>query len=240
LFSGNTNDLDGDSNETGTDTMKPKILPTLDHERSLGAPEFVVAGVDEVGRGCLAGPVVAGAVILPRSFYESQVLPAELREVRDSKLLSPEKRERLAPWIREHVAAWAIGEASVQEIDQLNIYHASHLAMVRAVQGLKHKPALALIDGNALPKGLAPLGVRGQTLVKGDMKSLSIACASILAKVHRDALLDEYESRYPGYGFGAHKGYSTPGHQRALQALGAIEVHRRSFGPVAQVLVARS
>jgi ribonuclease HII len=216
-----------------------KILPTLEHERALGAPEVLVAGVDEVGRGCLAGPVVAGAVILPREFYISDALPEELRAVRDSKLLTPEKREKLAPWIRSHALAWAIGEATVAEIDTINIYHASHLAMVRAVQGLSQKPAIALVDGNALPKGLAPIGLRGQTLVKGDMKSLAIACASILAKVHRDALLDEFETRYPGYGFGAHKGYSTPAHQRALRERGALEVHRRSFAPVAEVLARR-
>ncbi len=219
--------------------MSLKIAPTLEHERALGAPEVIVAGVDEVGRGCLAGPVVAGAVILPREFYINDDIPEELRSVRDSKLLTPEKREKLAPWIRAHALSWAVGEASVAEIDSINIYHAAHLAMVRAVQGLSQKPAIALVDGNALPKGLAPIGVRGQTLVKGDMKSLAIACASILAKVHRDALLDEFESRYPGYGFGAHKGYSTPAHQKALRELGALEVHRRTFAPVAEVLARR-
>jgi len=213
-----------------------KITPTLEHERALGAPGVLVAGVDEVGRGCLAGPVVAGAVILPRGFYINDDIPEELRSVRDSKLLTPEKREMLAPWIRTHALAWAVGEASVAEIDSINIYHAAHLAMVRAVQGLSQKPAIALVDGNALPKGLAPIGVRGQTLVKGDMKSLAIACASILAKVHRDALLEEFESRYPGYGFGAHKGYSTPAHQKALRERGALDVHRRTFAPVAEVL----
>ncbi len=213
-----------------------RVSPTLLHERELGAPGQRIAGVDEVGRGCLAGPVVAGAVILPELFFEGSGVPAELLEVRDSKLLSAETRERLVPWIQKYALAWAIGEASVEEIDEINIYHAAHLAMVRAVKKLSVRPDIALIDGNALPKGLIEWGVKGRPLVKGDMKSLSIACASVLAKVHRDAILDEYESLYPGYGFGAHKGYSTPIHQRALKSLGALSVHRRSFGPVAEAL----
>ncbi len=219
-----------------TKTSIGSKVPTLEFEIAAGAPEFLVAGVDEVGRGCLAGPVVSGAVILPADLYAAPQWPAELHEVRDSKLLSPQQRERLAPWIRSFALAWSVGEASVQEIDSLNIYHAAHLSMKRAVEGLKVQPQIALIDGNAVPKSLISLGVKGQPLVKGDMRSVTIACASILAKVHRDAILERYEAEYPGYGFGAHKGYSTPAHQRALIEKGALSIHRTSFAPVAKVL----
>jgi ribonuclease HII len=210
--------------------------PTLDFERAAGAPEICVAGVDEVGRGCLAGPVVSGAVILPPELFVQPEWPEELLQVRDSKLLSPERREQLAPWIKNYALSWHVGEASVLEIDTLNIYHAAHLSMKRAVAGLTIQPKIALVDGNAVPKGLMELGLKGQAIVKGDLRSVSIACASILAKVHRDAILDEYEALYPGYGFGAHKGYSTPAHQKALVSHGALAVHRRSFAPVAKVL----
>ncbi|MCM2279372.1 MAG: ribonuclease HII [Oligoflexia bacterium] len=209
------------------------IKPTIEWETVHGHPRLRVVGVDEVGRGCLAGPVVAGAVILP-SEIDFSAHPW-LSEITDSKELSPQARERLAPLIRSWVLAWGVGEASVEEIDRVNIYHAAHLAMVRAVDALALKPDHALIDGNAIPKGLK---CTSTAIVKGDLQCLSIAAGSIIAKVHRDRLMAQLDARYPGYGFGAHKGYSTPTHARALKSLGACEIHRRSFAPVAAVLSA--
>jgi ribonuclease HII len=189
-------------------------------------------GIDEVGRGCLAGPVVAGALILP------EIIDFErdpwLREVADSKLLTPEKREELAPKIELWAAAFGVAQASVEEIDRINIFHASHLAMVRAAETALARfgaqKVHALVDGNMLPKSLA---VPATAVVKGDLKSLSIAAASILAKVWRDRHMTQLALRYPGYGFEGHKGYSTPAHSRALSELGACPEHRRSFAPVA-------
>ncbi len=206
--------------------------PNLDFEVQFGFPRLTIVGVDEVGRGCLAGPVVAGAVVLPPSVLDQP--PEWLGQVADSKLLTPDKREFLNPLIADWVLDSALGVASVEEIDRINIYHASHLAMVRAVQGLKRvKPQHVLIDGNKVPRDLK---ISSSAIVKGDMKCLTIACASILAKVWRDRLMVELDQQYPGYGLGGHKGYSTPVHQRALQELGATPIHRRSFGPVAAVL----
>jgi len=202
-----------------------------DWELRSGHPAQVVVGVDEVGRGCLAGPVVAGAVVLPEAI-DLEACPW-LADVNDSKKLTPEARERLAPLIRAWAAACAVAEASVEEIDRINIYHASHLAMTRAIDALGRRVEHILVDGNAAPKGLR---CPATAIVKGDGRVLSIACASILAKVHRDHLMQEYESRFPGYGFGVHKGYSTPIHSRALKEKGACEIHRRSFGPVAEAL----
>jgi ribonuclease HII len=203
-------------------------------EKEYGHPSRPVAGVDEVGRGCLAGPVVAAAVVLPleRSGLDS-VKHSWLLEVQDSKRLTPAVRERLAPRIRAWAAAFAVGEASVEEIDQLNIHHATHLAMRRALDGLSLPPGFALIDGNRVPSGLKQPGL---AVVKGDLRVLSIACASILAKVARDAQLIALAEEYPGYGLEVHKGYPTALHSQALDKLGASPIHRRSFGPVARAL----
>lgn len=217
-------------------TSPPALKPTLDWEiKSGGYPRALVCGVDEVGRGCLAGPVVAGAVILPARVD----MDAEpwLSEVTDSKNLSPEVRSRLAPLIEKWALASAIGAASVEEIDQINIYHASHLAMVRALEGvtssLGRAPDHVLVDGNVVPKAIR---VRATAVVRGDLKCLSIAAGSIIAKVYRDRLMEELDVKHPGYGFAKHKGYSTPMHFEALAELGACEIHRRSFAPVAKVL----
>lgn len=183
-----------------------------------------VAGVDEAGRGPLAGPVVAAAVILDTS--------RPIAGLADSKTLTATRREELAVQIRAQASAWALGMASVEEIDQLNILQASLLAMQRAVHGLSIVPSLALVDGNQAPR----LCCAVRTVVRGDATVASISAASILAKVARDAILHDLDRQYPGYGFAGHKGYPTAAHLRALEYLGPAVVHRRSFGPVRRLL----
>lgn len=183
-----------------------------------------VCGVDEAGRGPLAGPVVAAAVILdPRH---------PVVGLADSKVLSPATRDRLAPLIRANALAWAVAEASVEEIDRLNILQATLLAMQRAVHALQPAADLALIDGNRLPR----LTIAARAVVGGDASVPSISAASILAKTVRDAMLDTLDAQYPGYGFAVHRGYPTPGHLEALARLGPTPVHRRSFRPVRAAL----
>jgi ribonuclease HII len=186
--------------------------------------ETTLAGVDEAGRGPLAGPVVAAAVILDVTY--------PIAGLADSKTLSAARREELAGQIRAHASAWALGMASVEEIDRLNILQATLLAMQRAVHALAITPALVLVDGNCAPRLACPV----RTVVRGDASVKAISAASILAKVARDAMLVDLDSRYPGYGFAGHKGYPTAAHQRALEELGPSPVHRRSFGPVARLL----
>jgi ribonuclease HII len=183
-----------------------------------------LAGVDEVGRGPLAGDVVAAAVILD---------PARpIAGLRDSKKLSAPRREALALRIKEQALAWAVARATVAEIDQLNVLQAALLAMHRAVQALRPQPAYVLVDGNRLPRW----NYASEPVVKGDDRVPAIAAASILAKVQRDGELLELERQYPGYGFAAHKGYPTAAHLEALRTLGVTPVHRRSFGPVRALL----
>jgi ribonuclease HII len=187
-------------------------------------PTGLVCGIDEAGRGPLAGPVVAAAVILD---------PARpIAGLNDSKKLSEKKRDALAELIRERALAWCVAEATVEEIDRLNILHATMLAMQRAVAGLSIKPESALVDGNRCPK----LDIPSEAVVKGDGKIASIAAASILAKTVRDAGMLELHVQYPHYGFDRHMGYPTEAHCAALIAHGASPVHRRSFGPVARQL----
>jgi ribonuclease HII len=183
---------------------------------------ILVAGIDEAGRGPLAGPVVAAAVILdPRR---------PVAGLRDSKVLAPLRREELAILIRERSIAWATGSADVAEIDSLNILQATMLAMRRAVEALGVAPEEALVDGNRCP----PLACRTRAIVKGDRDIAAISAASILAKTTRDALLVELDRVYPQYGFAQHKGYGTPEHLAALERHGPCPLHRRSFAPVAQ------
>lgn len=183
-----------------------------------------LAGVDEVGRGPLAGDVVAAAVILD---------PARpIEGLRDSKKLSHTRREVLAGEIREHAAAWAVARATVAEIDELNILQASLLAMTRAVDALGMRPGYVLVDGNRLPRW----DYASEPVVGGDDRVPAIAAASILAKVQRDGELVALDAEYPGYGFAAHKGYPTKVHLSALRELGVTPVHRRSFGPVRALL----
>lgn len=191
-------------------------------------PDEGLAGVDEVGRGPLAGDVVAAAVILD---------PARpIEGLNDSKKLTEARREALAEEIREHALAWALGRASVAEIDELNILHASMLAMHRAVDGLSPSPSFVLVDGNRLPRW----PYASEPVVGGDGRVPAIAAASILAKVQRDAEMVAFEETYPGYGLAKHKGYPTRAHLEALQTLGVTPIHRRSFGPVAELLDAKS
>ena len=182
----------------------------------------LVAGIDEAGRGPLAGPVVAAAVILDAA--------RPIAGLRDSKLLSAAVRERLALEIRACALAWAVGEADVAEIDSLNILQATMLAMRRAVLGLSIAPAEAWIDGNRCPE----LACATRAIVKGDRDVAVISAASILAKTARDAMLIELDGAYPAYGFGRNKGYGTAEHLAALARHGPCPVHRRSFAPVAQ------
>ena len=183
-----------------------------------------LAGVDEVGRGPLAGDVVAAAVILD---------PARpIAGLADSKKLSAPRREQLAQQIREQALAWSVARATVAEIDRINILQASLLAMHRAVQALDPQPSYVLVDGNRLPRW----SYASEPVIKGDDRVPAIAAASILAKVQRDSELVELEQLYPGYGFAAHKGYPTAAHLQALKILGASPVHRRSFAPVRAVL----
>ena len=178
-----------------------------------------LAGVDEAGCGPLAGPVVAGACILNREKFP--------RGIDDSKNLTLEEREALYVKL-VRCSAWAVGIATVEEIDQLNIYWARMLAMIRAVEALGLEPAWVLVDGNACPKWQRP----SKAIVEGDAKCRSIAAASIIAKVTRDRIMADFASEYPGYGWERNRGYGTPEHWRALHALGPTPLHRRSFPKV--------
>lgn len=190
------------------------------------SPDEVICGVDEAGRGPLAGPVFAAAVILD---------PARpIAGLRDSKKLTEAKRDLLAPLIKAHALAWAIAEASEAEIDQLNILHASMLAMRRAVEALKVRPTLALIDGNRCPV----MKIQAIAVIGGDDKVDAISAASILAKTARDAALVMLHAAYPQYCFDQHKGYGTALHLERLRQYGASPVHRRSFAPVRAALSA--
>jgi ribonuclease HII len=197
----------------------------------------LVAGVDEVGRGPLFGPVVAAAVILPRG----KRLPG-LKGLNDSKKLSEEQRESFDVVVREVAVAWAIAEVDVRTIDRINILQASKLAMKIAVEelaGRGHGIDCLLIDGNQKIDYCPPGAMcRQKTVVQGDGRSYSIAAASVIAKVYRDRLLVELDGRYPGYGFATNKGYATPEHKAALLRLGITDLHRRSFGPVAELFEA--
>src|SRR5437660_9739430 len=185
----------------------------------------LIAGVDEAGMAPLAGPVVAGAVILPRNY--------KLKRLNDSKqILDESVRAELAEHIKQDAVVWSAGIAEVEEIDTLNIYHAGLLAMRRAVEGLASQPDFILVDARRIPHCSAPQ--RG--IIKGDALSASIAAASIIAKTTRDAIMTEFDSVHPGYNFKTHKGYPTPEHCRLLKELGAAPIHRRSFARVREAL----
>ena len=176
-----------------------------------------VCGVDEAGRGPLAGPVCAAAVILPEGVI--------IEGVNDSKKLSEKKRDSLFDVIREQALSYSIAYATVDEIEEINILNATMLAMRRAIDGLDIKADYAMIDGNKIP----PIDIDAECIVKGDAKSMSIACASILAKVSRDRLLYKYAEEYPMYGFDKHKGYGTKVHREAILKYGPCPYHRKSF-----------
>ena len=207
------------------DQEPKKVYPSLTEERKLWRAGFVrVAGLDEAGRGALAGPVVAGAVILPVNSKQEGLWA----EVQDSKLLSPPRREELAARIQAQAAAWSLGEASAAEIDASGIAPATRLAMRRAVQALSPPPDHLLIDWVQLKS----LNLPQQSFTKGDLHIVSIAAASILAKVHRDRLLCQLHENYPAYGFHSHKGYAVPSHLAAIERFGPCPAHRRSFAPI--------
>lgn len=178
----------------------------------------LICGVDEAGRGPLAGPVCAAAVILPDN--------CEIEGLNDSKKISEKKREALFDIIKEKAVAYSIAYGSLEEIEEYNILEATYLAMNRAIEGLNTKADFALIDGNRVPKGIK---IPCETVVKGDSKSCSIAAASILAKVTRDRLMLEYDKKYPQYLFAQHKGYGTKAHYEAIKQHGVCEIHRLSF-----------
>lgn len=190
---------------------------------NFGVPGLT-AGVDEAGRGPLAGPVVAAAVIL------DDLKP--IAGLNDSKKLTAKRRERLFDEIRARALCFSIAQASVEEIDRLNILQATLLAMKRAVEGLRLKPQMVLVDGNRLPA----LTIRAEAIVQGDALVPAISAASILAKVHRDQLCAQMHERYPVYGFDRHKGYGTAQHLAALQAHGPADCHRMTFAPVTRSL----
>jgi ribonuclease HII len=202
-----------------------RLRKLLRYETALWTTGIIhVAGVDEAGMSPLAGPVAAGAVVFAPG--------ARIPGIDDSKKLSAKERERLAAIIKESCTAWAVGFAEVEEIDRINIYWAGLLAMRRAVEGLAIAPQHLLLDARLLKE----LAIPQQRIVQGDAKSVSIAAASILAKTARDARMQELDASFPGYGFAKHKGYPVREHVQALTRLGACPVHRRSFGPVRQVL----
>jgi len=194
----------------------------LQHDEDI--PSLLVAGVDEVGRGPLAGPVIAAAVILAPD--------RPVDGLADSKKLSPKRREALCELIKERALSWALGRAEVEEIDRINILQASLLAMRRAVAELAPAPQHVQVDGNHCPA----LSCSVEAVIKGDGKIAAISAASILAKVARDNEMVSIDAAYPGYGLAKHKGYPTRDHLQALQRLGVTAVHRRSFKPVREIL----
>ncbi len=206
-------------------------MPTLEFERTFWEQGYrYVAGCDEVGRGCWAGPVVAGAVVLPAWDVPLCTL-LRAAGLRDSKRLSPQKRAALVPLIREVALAWAVGEASPEEVDRLGIVPATRLAIRRALERLPVPPQALLLDALTLPEVSLPQ----QPVVDGDDRSLSIAAASVLAKVYRDELMVKLDTQFPGYGFARHKGYGTPQHREALARLGPSPLHRHTWTPVARL-----
>lgn len=208
-------------------------MPHLQFEEQVQGETAVqhIAGLDEAGRGALAGPVVAGAVILPLNVPSALV---HLSEVNDSKQLSAKKREKLYQLITQHVLAWGVGMVSASQIDQIGILPATRQAMATAVAQLSIIPNYLLIDGRVK---LKQLNIPQQSIVRGDSQSLSIACASILAKVTRDRWMVDIAPQYPYYQFEQHKGYGTAKHMTALETFGACPIHRYSFAPIRQTLL---
>ncbi len=204
--------------------------PDLSFETPLWEQKiFLVAGLDEAGRGAWAGPVAAGVVILT----SDPSVHAKLDGVNDSKKLSAAQREHFEEKIKRHCQAWGVGVASSEEIDRIGILPATRLAMKRAIDALAIQPQHLLIDYLVLPE----IPIPQTPLVKGDARSLSIACASILAKTHRDAFMKEQDGIFPGFGFASHKGYGTRRHMAAIQQYGSCPIHRLSFRPLQQTLL---
>lgn len=229
---------------------KPKYqirqLPSLNYEAEYWEQGIeLIAGIDEVGMGALAGPVCAAAVVFipqirnPKSGNPKQILNKKFKiinrdvVIRDSKTMSAKQRILAATWIQENALAWAIGEASVEEIDAVNIRRASHLAMQRAVDALQVEPGMLLIDGTAAqphPK------IPAVNIIKGDQLCYSIAAASIVAKVHRDEIMEKYSRKFPGYDWESNKGYGSLSHKTALLEKGITVLHRKSYAPIAALV----
>ena len=194
-------------------------MPDYEFEKAAVNSGFsCICGADEAGRGPLAGPVCAAAVILPEG--------AVIEGLDDSKKLTEKKRERLYDIIKETAVAYSVAYGTLEEIETVNILEATYLAMNRAIDGLNVKPDFALIDGNRVPRGIK---IPCETIVKGDSKSMSVAAASVLAKVTRDRLMLEYDKKYPEYNFKKHKGYGTKEHTELIKQYGPCEIHRLSF-----------
>ena len=194
-------------------------MPDYEFEKAAVNSGFsCICGVDEAGRGPLAGPVCAAAVILPDG--------AVIEGLDDSKKLTEKKRERLYDIIKETAVAYSVAYGTLEEIETVNILEATYLAMNRAIEGLSVKPDFALIDGNRVPRGIK---IPCETIAKGDSKSMSVAAASVLAKVTRDRLMLEYDKKYPEYNFKKHKGYGTKEHTELIKQYGPCEIHRLSF-----------
>jgi ribonuclease HII len=213
-----------------TEFTQPVSIGTIE-EQTFSRGYRCIAGLDEVGRGPLAGPVVAAAVVFPRGF----VYP----EIKDSKLLTASDREKLVPVIKGSAVGWGIGIVDVEEIDRINILNASLQAMVHALAFLRPRPDCLLIDGDQIipgelfgDKSFFEVPPQQRTIIKGDQLCFSIAAASILAKVARDSLMFEFDKKYPEYGFAQHKGYGSVGHLEVLRRYGPCPIHRRSFKPV--------
>ena len=194
-------------------------MPDYEFEKAAVNSGFsCICGVDEAGRGPLAGPVCAAAVILPEG--------AVIEGLDDSKKLTEKKREKLYDIVKETAVAYSVAYGTLEEIETVNILEATYLAMNRAIEGLSVKPDFALIDGNRVPRGIK---IPCETIVKGDSKSMSVAAASVLAKVTRDRLMLEYDKKYPEYNFKKHKGYGTKEHTELIKQYGPCEIHRLSF-----------
>jgi ribonuclease HII len=202
------------------------IIPTFQKELTL-LPQgfFTIAGIDEVGRGCWAGPVVAAAVIFPTRLINT--MPKDMPTIRDSKTLSAKQRQTAEIYIKQQTA-WAVGEATPAEIDSIGISKATKLAMQRATLGLSIPPDYLLFDG----RESVQLPIKQESIIDGDATILTIAAASIIAKVYRDTLMTQYDTMYPGYDFTSHVGYGTPRHIAALEKLGISPIHRTSYKPI--------
>ena len=227
---------------------QPDFKPSFEFENAFYEKQgWVSCGVDEVGRGCIAGPVVAAAVVFDPSFYSKKIseLPLWVQSLNDSKKLTPKKRKELFAEIKlntKHSIAWC----SVEEIDEINILHASFRAMRKALDTLSGTYQTLLVDGHQSPleirfgseSGFAEKHkiLKVVPVIKGDQRSITIAAASIIAKVYRDEWMDRLENEFPGYGLAVHKGYPTPFHQKALREIGVSAIHRKSFSPVKELL----